>query len=166
MKIKLLMVLLLLSLGFNLGVFVTFGHHCLLKKYFEKGPKESSWHKNKIKKMLNLSEEQALYMEKDRKALQDTINPLKDELKAKRAELFAMLDSDSIDNSKVDKLIGEISVLQMKIEKNVVDHSLNIRKQLTPEQQKKFKEFLKKGFEKMSRGPGFMHEDKKEHHEN
>jgi len=156
MRSKILMILLILSVGFNIGVLATFGHHWLMKKEFDKWPKESSWHMSKFKKMLNLSDEQALSLEKDRKILQDTITPIRVELKNKRTELFNLLDTDNIDNVKLDKLIADISALQMAIEKNVIEHSVNVRKNLTPEQQKKFKAFLKKGFERMSHGPEMM----------
>lgn len=159
MKSKLLMVLLILSLGFNIGFMATFGHHWLMKKEFANCPKENSWHKAKVKKMLNLTDEQVQVMEKDRKELQYVINPIREELKNKRTELFNLLDTDNIDKAKLEKLIAEISSLQMAIEKNVIEHSINIRKNLTPEQQKKFKTFLKKGFEKMAHGPRIIQEE-------
>jgi Spy/CpxP family protein refolding chaperone len=156
MKNKILGFLLIISLGLNIGVLVTFGHHWFFKKGFDKFPKESSWQKARVKKMLDLTDDQAKAMEEKRKQLQDTITPLKEELKNKRTELFTLLDSDNVDSLKADKLVNEISVLQMKIEKAVIEHSINVRKTLNPEQQKKFKAFLRKGFEHHGHGSEFM----------
>lgn len=157
MNTKLLKILLILSLGFNLGIVITFGHHWLMRKEFKKWPEESSRHKKFMHKTLGLTDEQAKLMDNNRESLEKEIFPLKEELKKKRLELASLLDADTVDNSKIETLTADISLLQMKIEKNVINNSINIRKILTIEQQKKFKAFLKKGFQNMSHGHGFMH---------
>jgi Spy/CpxP family protein refolding chaperone len=160
MKTKAMAVLLILSLGFNIGVIFTFGHHWFERGEFGRWHHKGSFGENKFHKMLNLTEEQKKLMENDREEMQKVLAPIRKDLENKRAELFALLDSDNVDNSKVDKLINDISLCQMMIEKTVVEHSVNIRKSLTPAQQKEFKAFLKKSFQKMPPGRGFMESER------
>lgn len=149
MKTKIMVILLVLSLAFNLGIIVTFGYHKLSRRDFRKEFDRAGGYRNRMQKMFNLSEEQVRFMEQDREEAQKEIKPIMDELQKKRAELFALLNADNIDNTKVEKLINDIALLQVKIEKNVVSHLIKVRKNLTPEQQEKFKAIIPKGFMKM-----------------
>lgn len=160
MKTKIMAAVLVLSLGFNLAVIATFGHHWLESREFGKPHKPGAWHVKKMQKRLNLTDEQSRFMETNMEDLQKTIDPVRAELEGKRKELFTLLDGDTVDPVKVDKIIGDISLLQMKIEKTVVENSIVVRQHLTPEQRAKFKEFLKKGMRKGPRGPGCMREGK------
>ncbi|MDD5258763.1 MAG: Spy/CpxP family protein refolding chaperone [bacterium] len=146
MKNKVLTVILVLSLGLNLGVVATFSRHWLIRRDFKKGPGENNWFKKKIKKELNLTNTQVEFMEQDRKNINQEIKSAREELKRKRAELFALLDTDPVDSVKVDKLIDAISSLQAKIEKTIVGHLVTMKKNLTPEQQRKFKAIMPRGF--------------------
>ena len=157
MKTKFLLGLLAVSLAFNLSVIVTFGHHWMMRKYFDKGPDVPMFFNHKFKKMLDLTDKQAAFMENDRVEMRKTMEPLRNEMQKKREELFALVDADAVDNAKVDGLIGDISLIQAKIEKAVVNHSLLLRKEMTPEQDKKFRDFLKKHFKKNDDEKGPRH---------
>jgi Spy/CpxP family protein refolding chaperone len=146
MKNKVLTVILILSLGLNLGVVVTFSRHWLSRRDFKKGPGENTWLKRKMQKELNLTEAQVTFMEQHRKNIDQELKPIRQELKRKRAELFALLDADPVDSAKADKLIDSISSLQAKIEKTVVGHLVTMKKNLTSEQQQKFKAIMPRGF--------------------
>lgn len=146
MKKKITIIVLILSLGLNLGVFATFGRHWLKRREFRKGPEESSWLKRKMRKELNLTNSQVALMEQSRKNIGQEIKPIKEELKRKRVELFTLLEANPVDSAKVDKLIDAISLLQARIEKTVVNHIATMKKNLTPEQQQKFKAMMPKGF--------------------
>jgi len=159
MKTKIMTALLAGSLGFNIAVLATFGHHWIMKKRLERRPQEISWHRHRIKKMLKLTDEQAQAMEQGRMELQKTIEPIRKELQTKREVLFTLLNADNVDKAKVDALVTDISALQLKIEKTVIEHSIALRNNLTPEQRQKFKACFQKGPKKMlRRGPGFMHD--------
>jgi Spy/CpxP family protein refolding chaperone len=146
MKNKILTVILILSLGLNLGVLVTFSRHWLNRREFNKGPGESSWFKRKMQKELKLTDAQVALMEQDRKNVDQEIRSIRGELKRKRAELFTLLEANPVDSAKVDKLIDAISLLQARIEKTVVNHLATMKKNLTPEQQQRFKAMMPKGF--------------------
>lgn len=152
MKRKIITVLLILSLGINLGVLVAFGHHWLLKREFKKWPQGSIWHRKKMQRVLNLNEEQVKLLEQNRLEMQKAITPIREELQKKRADLFALLDAQVINDAQVDKLINDISIKQMEIEKRVVEHLLKVRKNLTPKQWQKLKIFSQKGFRPMPPG--------------
>lgn len=149
MKTKIIVILLVLSVAFNLGIIVTFGYHKLSRRDFRKEFDRAGGHRNRMQKMFNLSEEQARFMDKDRGEIQKENKPIMDELEKKRTELFTLLNADKVDNTKVEKLINDIALLQVKIEKNVVSHLIKIRKNLTPQQQEKFKTIIPKGFMRM-----------------
>ena len=138
MRKRILVVLLVISAGFNVGVLATFGHHWLFKITPE------SWRAGRMHRQLGLSNEQAGAMKKDREEMKKVIEPMRSELQKKREELFAALGEDTINNAKIDKLITEIAALQMNLEKTLIDRSINFRKNLTPEQQKKFAQVLKR----------------------
>jgi Spy/CpxP family protein refolding chaperone len=146
MKRKIIIIVLIVSLALNIGVILSFGRHWMLKREFRKGPEgENSWIKNRIKKELNLTDEQVKVMEQDRLELRQLTAPIKDDLRKKRAQLFTLLNDDKVDNAKVDKLIDEISLLQAKVEKTVINHLSSMRKNLTPEQRSRFRSFMQKG---------------------
>lgn len=152
MKTKILAATLLLSLGFNLAVIATFGHHRIEKKEFGQHRKGGAWHIKNLRKQLNLTDEQAAFMARNREELKKEIEPVRAELEKKRGELFALIDAGKADDAALDKRIGDIALLQARIEKIVVRNSLVVRGQLTPDQQARFKECMKKG-----KGPGKWH---------
>jgi Spy/CpxP family protein refolding chaperone len=149
MKRKLMTIVLVLSLGLNLGIIFTFGHHWFMEREFRKGPGESSWFKNKMKKELNLTDEQVNFMEQDRAAIHQEVKALREELQKKRSELFKLVDAEKVDNQKIDHLINDLAQLQVKLEKVIIGHLLTMKSHLTPEQQKKLREAMKKGPMKM-----------------
>ncbi|MDD5131752.1 MAG: Spy/CpxP family protein refolding chaperone [bacterium] len=146
MKNKIITVILVLSLGLNLGVVARISRHWLNKRDFKKGQSENNWLKKKMQKELNLTDAQSAFMEQDRKNIDQEIKSIRAELGKKRAELFTMLDADPVDSAKADKLIDAISSLQAKIEKIVVGHLVTVKKNLTPEQQQRFKTIMPRGF--------------------
>ena len=161
MKKKLLLVLLAVSLAFNLAVIATFGHHWMMRKCFAKNPEGGPMFFNpKFEKSLGLTDKQAEFLEKDRAEMKKIMEPMRDELRNKREELFTLIDEEKVDNAKVDKLIGEISSMQANIEREVVKHSIGIKQNMTPEQRAKFKEFLHKHFKKPPHGGPPMNEEK------
>lgn len=155
MKNKVLAIILILSLGLNIGILARFSYHWLNRKGYRERPRESSWMRKKMQKELCLSEAQVCFMEQNRKNIDQELKSIKQELKRKRVELFTALDTEPVDQAKINKLIDTISVLQAKIEKTVVGHLVTMKKNLTPEQRQKFREIMPKGFvEPMPDQPG------------
>jgi Spy/CpxP family protein refolding chaperone len=158
MKVKVLVVLLIVSLGLNIGVLVTVGHHWFAMRDFHGGPKDNPRLRFKMQKLLDLTDEQAKAFELGHQTMEKSNAPVKAELDSKRCELMCVLAKDNVDKVKVDKLLADISALQLKLERNIVNRSIDIRKNLTPEQRGKFTKIFDKGPKKPPFGPGFEHD--------
>ena len=146
MKPKLLAILLGISLCLNIGVFVGFGHHMMKIKEFKSWPKESSWHKKHMKKMLNLDDSQSALMEKNHEELEAKIKPIKEEMTKLRAELFSLLKNEEAYSPRVEQKIQEIARVHLNMERVIVSSSFELKKIFTPEQREKFAKIMEKGF--------------------
>ncbi|MCX5778844.1 MAG: periplasmic heavy metal sensor [Elusimicrobia bacterium] len=157
MNKKAVIVLMIISLGFNAGVLVTMGHHWLRHRAFERHPAtEIERHQKRMQKMLQLTEPQAQKMHADWEAMQKMIEPVKLKLEEKRAALFSLIDSGTADVAAIDRIIGEIAPLQIQLEKTIFEHSLAFSKTLTADQRLRFKAVFQKNAKRMPHGPGFM----------
>lgn len=152
MKNKVLTSILFLSLALNLGVACTVGFQWASRRIGGEGP--DARHKARFNKMLGLTKEQAATMEQRHQQLKNIIDPLRSRLQDKKREMLVLLKSSDGYTPQMDALIGEIAGLQMEIEKNFTRHSLAVKKDLSPDQQKKFTTMLEKGFMRSHRGPG------------
>jgi len=85
---------------------------------------------------LNLSDEQKSKISDLRLAHQKEMLPLQTELRSKMAELRLLKTEDKADLNKIDQLIDHSEKIRTKIQKAKVRHQLEIRKMLTPEQQR------------------------------
>lgn len=92
--------------------------------------------KQKTDKGLNLSDEQKSKMIDLRLAHQKEMLPLQTELQGKMAELRLLKTEDNPNLNKIDQLIEGAEKIRTKIQKARVRHQLEIRKILTPQQQK------------------------------
>jgi Spy/CpxP family protein refolding chaperone len=155
MRRKLLITVLILSLGLNAGVFVSvFFHHMRAKCFKEGVQKESSWMKKHIKNKLGLSDDQAANLEKGREEMRLKTVDIRNLLSKKRGELFTMVKNTDTYTNEMDKLITEVSVLQADMERNIVKHAISTKKVLNPQQMEKFHKMMEKGFGKMHKNPG------------
>ncbi len=96
-------------------------------------PGMQGWCKN-----MDLSDEQQSKMTDLRLKLQKELLPLRTELQGKVAEIHLMKTESNPSLNKIDKLIDEALELRAKMAKARVRHQLEVRKLLTPEQQKIF----------------------------
>jgi Spy/CpxP family protein refolding chaperone len=102
----------------------------------------------------DLTEEQQTQIEKSKLNLDKAILPLNAELDVKKAELDQLLLAEKPDKKAVYKKIDEIGSVKTQIKKMKVDHRLEVRALLTPEQRVAFdKQHSKCGkrFDKMGR---------------
>lgn len=89
-----------------------------------------------MEQRLNLTEEQKNKMADLRLAHQKEILPLRTELQGKRADLRLLKTEANPNLNKIDQVIEQIEKIRTKMQKARVRHQLEIRKILTPEQQK------------------------------
>lgn len=139
MKNRVWIVLLVISLGVNIG----FLSHWLWPRNGH--GRTAGWHVSPLKHGLGLSSEQAQQLEKERQQVVAQAQPLQDELRGKRRELFVLLKKQTVSNAELDPILGEISRLQTAIEKMFILHSLKVRGYFSPDQMHKFENYLEQG---------------------
>jgi hypothetical protein len=139
MKNRLWIVLLVISVGVNIG----FLGHWLWPRSMH--GRTTGWHTSSIRYGLGLSAEQARQLESERRQVMAQAKPLQDELRRKRLELFVLLKQQTVSDAELDSIMGEISRLQTGIEKMFILHSLKVRGYFSPQQMHKFEGYLQRG---------------------
>jgi len=145
-KKRIWMVLLVVSLGINIGFLLhwfwpknTLGHAPV------KGQSPFGWHSGPMRRGLGLDVKQARLMESERRQVFTQAQPLQEQLRLKRRELFLLLKSKAITGAELDLALNEISRLQTEIEKMFILHSLKMKGFLTPAQLEKYDGFFEQG---------------------
>lgn len=153
MKNRLLILVLLISLGGNIGFLLRcFWPQCpLAKKNAVAAP--YGWHTSSLRHDLGLSSGQAQLMEAERRNVMVQAQPLQDSLRQKRRELFLLLKNKTVTAAELDAALSEISRLQAAIEKLFILHSLKMKGFFTPLQLQKYDGFFEQGL-----CPGMMSE--------
>jgi len=151
MKARLLAVLLVISLGINIGFLL----HWLRPRLFpaRAAAMSSGWHSGPMKRHLNLDAAQSRRMESERRQVLAQARPLQEELQQKRRELFMLLKGKDVAPADLDPILNEIARLQAALEKLFILHSLKVRSQFSPAQRLKYEGFLEQGL-----CPGMMSE--------
>jgi Spy/CpxP family protein refolding chaperone len=147
MKTKVLILLLIISLGINVGLVVTLVlKRPMARRFEERDIAKRSWRRGGLGHKLNLGENQLKAIE----AMQETtfvkMQTARETLKIKRDELINILKNPQPDKSRLQTLIKEIADLQAGIELGFSEHILQMKKALTPEQQQQFFELFKGRF--------------------
>jgi Spy/CpxP family protein refolding chaperone len=143
MKSRSLILLLVISLGVNIGFLLHWAWPKIAPG--SAGGAHSGWHTGPMKRHLGLSSEQARRMEGERRQVLDQAKPLQDKLRQKRRELFVLLKGKEVRDSELDTALNEIARLQAALEKIWVLHSLKARSALSPDQQRKYEGCLERG---------------------
>jgi Spy/CpxP family protein refolding chaperone len=146
MKVKVLFVLLIISVGLNIGFLIRSGFQKTQTEPLSRFQADNhGWHNSFLCRNLELTPEQVKIMEKYRIEVEEQTFPFREELRRKRLELFEFIKNEKIGEAELGNLLIDISTLQVKIEKEFIYHLLTIKKVFTPDQMKKFDFFLKKG---------------------
>jgi hypothetical protein len=143
MKNRLLAVLIVISLGVNIGFLL----HWLRPRLFpaRAAAISSGWHSGPMKRHLNLDAGQSRRMERERRQVLAQARPLQEELRQKRRELFVLLKGKDVGAADLDPILNEISRLQAAMEKLFILHSLKVRSLFSPAQRLKYEGFLEQG---------------------
>jgi len=138
MKKNLVILFLALLTIVNIAALATFAYH----RFHPKGPfhpmDRTDTPERFIQRELDLNEGQAKEFEAHFKKFRMETEPILDSLRAKRAELTEEMSSKEPSAAKLDKLTEEIGVLDVRLQKKTIMHTLETKAFLTPEQQKKF----------------------------
>ncbi len=86
----------------------------------------------------SLTADQKAKLEDIRKVFFPKVAQIREDLRSKRSVLADLLFSDVIDKPAIAEKMEEITALQINLEKEVIDHILEEKVLLTPEQQTQF----------------------------
>jgi len=143
MKRGVLVVLLLVSLGVNIGFLLHWAWpriHGGAKDGLAQG-----WHNGPMRRHLSLSSGQARQMESERRQVLAQARPVQDELRLKRRQLFVLLKKSPVSQAELDVALSDISRLQTSIEKIFILHSLKVKGYFSPAQMHKFEDYMEQG---------------------
>jgi hypothetical protein len=144
MKIKILLILLVISLAFNVGV---------LFKSITKSPRQLrantnegiNWKDCSICLDLCLTPQQIQELEKHLHQFQEEIAPLKAQLEKERLGLFQLLKKESLNKSEIHRHIQTITGHQAKIQEKLIRHFFRIKSVFSSDQLKKFYHHFQQG---------------------
>ncbi len=154
MRSKWLIFSLVLSLAVNAAVLATIGYHyyrntCLVQSV----PCPISPGDSHLYQFLDLSKEQLSKMEPVAQKFHSRLAELGSTMKGKR-ELMVDLLAKSGDSAEAENLRKEMASIQDEIQKEVIAHITELKKILTPEQQRRFFDLMKQSMA-IGKGPLF-----------
>ncbi len=139
MSRKTLIVLLILSIGINLGLLGFMAYDAVREaRWFSERPPLPHW----LGSIEGLTPEQIEQMHTIMAQGKEPIGKLRDELSRKRYELGTLISQPNPDPAAIDAKIAEISGIQVQMERLIVQQIIAIRQVLTPEQQQKLSEYM------------------------
>ena len=151
MKKHLLLILVLISLGLNIGLLTWISvkktYHAPVMSGCQSCQKGlCNWRQSPLRQELKLTSQQIEKLETAYQELQNNIKPLQDELQKKRASLAALLKTDPVPPQELDQLISAITTSQAAIERHYILHFLQIKPLLNENQQRRMHDCLEKCF--------------------
>jgi len=142
-KRKLLVGALLLLTVINVAGLLTMGyyrfrHFCQMGGPGGRGVADIMGQPEFMRRELKLTDEQAAQWTPLREQFHAKLARLRPALQAKRAELVQLVAAPQPDRARIDAVAAEIQALQAELQKECIQHLLDEKKILTPEQQRKF----------------------------
>jgi len=139
MKKKLTIILLIA--GFSAGIILGLSIPRLWRKEVHPQPGPNHFLAN----YLSLSDSQREKIESLNKPFYTRIRKIRAQLAQGRAELFDLLGESPKNQEKIEVKINEITSLQAQLEREIINHLVEMEKILTPEQRTKFLSFTRRG---------------------
>ena len=150
MRISFLKIALAISLIFNLSVLGAAGYFYYTKNAFWVSPLGIKLRKDKfLFEELSLQPGQIQRMRDKALPFRAEVDRKRQEVVARRNNLFRLMRADTIDNRAIKTALSEISTIQAEIEAMVTAHILEEKATLDKNQQQKFLDLLQKA---MSQG--------------
>ncbi len=98
--------------------------------------------------LIALTKEQKRQVEHIRRDFLPKVEGIRQALRQKRLQLNDLLFTENLDMKSISDKGGEISALQAKLEREVIDHILQEKELLSPEQKRQFYDVIRTEFEK------------------
>lgn len=159
---KSLSLLLIASLAFNVGVGVTFGVQAYSKYAAPdrpdgprrgRGPGHGPRGMRGLEK-LNLTPEQKAQTDAARNSFFERVRELRREIRAQNDVLTNLMSPAVPNREAIAAQIGEISRLRAQMDRDVVEHFLNVKQLLDPSQHEAFNDMIQRAFSRGGPGHG------------
>jgi len=144
MKSKVIILLLIISLGINIGLIVRLTLQRPMVKRFEERDIRHGWRQGGLRHRLDLNENQLKAIEAMHETTFVKMDVIRETLELKREELINIIKESQPDKAKIQTLIKEIANMQAQIELGFTENILMMKKVLTPEQQQQFFDVFKR----------------------
>jgi Spy/CpxP family protein refolding chaperone len=134
------------SLAFNAGVGATFG----VKSYRRSGDDQRRDgrgrrdHSTRLMEQLNLTAEQTERVEASRARMKEIIDPAKAQLKREGEALADLMAASETDLEAIDRQLNQLAVGRKDMLHAIVEHFLEVKAVLAPEQQEEFAKVIRK----------------------
>jgi hypothetical protein len=104
----------------------------------------------RLKRELSLSTEQEKILLEYRNVFHSIIGSISARMQEERKLLVAELKKEDPDLDRLKEIVERINLLQLEAQKKVIEHLLEVKKMLEPEQQEKFFKIVLERFEMQS----------------
>jgi len=94
-------------------------------------------HDPKLREQLGITPEQVTKIRQEMLSFEKTEIMARADLQVKRLELHSLLEAETPDRPAIEKSLREANAAQFVLEKAAIDHQLDVRELLTPEQRQK-----------------------------
>ena len=151
---KSLSLLLIVSLAFNIGVGVTFGvmaYRNLTTPRRPHRPGDGPGRFHSLKE-LNLTPEQESQMKAAREKMIGRAHELRRAVKEEHKVLTDLMAAPEPDREAIEEQLSKIAVVRQQLDRHVVEHFLDVRGFLDPDQQEAFNKTIRRAFSRG--GPG------------
>jgi Spy/CpxP family protein refolding chaperone len=98
--------------------------------------------------LITLTKEQKRQVEDIRRDFLPKVEDIRQSLRSNRHQLNELLFSEAPDLKTIEEKSNEISAIQARLEREVIDHILQEKELLSPEQKREFYEVIRNEFEK------------------
>lgn len=139
MKTKIVIIILIISIGINVGFVASYVYQQLTVKRFEaRETSKRGWRRGGLRHKLNLGENQLKAIEAMQEKASLKMQAARETLKIKREDLTSLLKKPQLDKARLQALTKEIANLQAEIELVLSENIWQMKEVLTPEQQQQF----------------------------
>lgn len=138
-----LWLLVIVSLAFNVGFGTTFGVRTY-RHYCRGGGDGNGKARRSLRETLNLSPEQTAQMDAARKKLLVQVDELRQQLSVEREALAELVTAGEPDLAAMATQLDSVASLRREIQQRVLEHLLEMKKLLRPEQREAFDEVIRR----------------------
>jgi Spy/CpxP family protein refolding chaperone len=136
--------LLIISLAFNLGACLAVAVQVRGDRGTDRHDDDRKRHRKHLSDKLNLSPEQEEIVAASREQLFEALRGMKGRLHEESDALAELLTADEVDSKAISEQVARVAAVRNEMQERLVDHLVDVRKVLEPDQRELFREFAGK----------------------